>query len=171
MTAATGHIVDGETLTVQIPLRLRKRGGRKLMVVPEGATAWAPQPARVDSAMVKALARAHRWRRMLESGEYASVTELAAAEKINQSYLCRVLRLTLLAPKMAEAILDGRQPPEITMAALMEPFPVEWRTQVRCIRAHNLKDTGSDAVPNQVFHITNGLAMILCELLGEQGQR
>jgi hypothetical protein len=66
---------------------------------------------------------------MLESGEYASVTELAAAEKINQSYLCRVLRLTLLAPKMAEAILDGRPPPEITMAALTEPFPVEWRTQ------------------------------------------
>ena len=126
---ASDQTCNCETLTVQIPLRLRKRGGRKLMVVPEGATAWAPQRARVDSAMVKAIARAHRWRRMLESGAYASVTELAAAERINQSYLCRVLRLTLLAPKMAEAILDGRPPPEITMAALMEPFPVEWRTQ------------------------------------------
>ena len=87
MTAAE-QISDSETLTVQIPLRLRKRGGRKLMIVPEGATAWAPQRARVDSAVVKAIARAHRWRRMVESGDYASVTELAAAEKINQSYAC-----------------------------------------------------------------------------------
>ena len=59
MTAAPNQIGDGETLTVQIPLRLRKRGGRKLMVAPEGATAWAPQRARVDNAMVKAIARAH----------------------------------------------------------------------------------------------------------------
>ena len=80
----TEQIGDGETLTVPIPLRLRKRGGRKLMVVPEGATAWAPQRARVDGAMVKAIARAHRWRRLIESGEYASISELAAAEKINQ---------------------------------------------------------------------------------------
>ena len=67
MTAAARHIVDGETLTVQIPLRLRKRGGRKLMVVPEGATAWALQRPRVANAMVKAIARAHRWRKMLRT--------------------------------------------------------------------------------------------------------
>lgn len=129
MTAAAEQIGDGETLTVRIPLRFRKRGGRKLMVAPEGATAWAPQRTRVDSAMVKAIARAHRWRRMLETGEYASVTELAAAEKVNQSYVCRVLRLTLLAPKIVEAILDGRQPAELTLAVLMKPFRVEWRDQ------------------------------------------
>ena len=84
MTADADQIVDGETLTVQIPLRLRKRGGRKLMVVPEGATPYAPQRARVDSAMVKATARAHRWRRMLEDGTYGTIAELAAAEKINE---------------------------------------------------------------------------------------
>ena len=100
---------------MQIPLQLRKRGGRKLMIVPEGATAWAPQRARVDSAMVKAIARAHRWRRLLESGEYASVTELAATEKINQSYLCRILRLTLFAPDVVEAILDGSQPASLQL--------------------------------------------------------
>ena len=120
---------DGETLTVRIPLRLRKRGGRKLMVVPEGAAAWAPQRVRVDSALVKAIARAFRWRSMLESGEYASVTELAAAEKINPSYVCRILRLTLLAPDIVEAILDGRQAAELTLAVLMKPFRVEWRDQ------------------------------------------
>jgi hypothetical protein len=80
---AVDQICDGETLTVQIPLRLRRRGGRKLMIVPKGATAWAPQRARVDNAMVKAIARVHRWRRLLESGEYGSITDLAAAEKIN----------------------------------------------------------------------------------------
>lgn len=110
--------------------RLRKRGGRKLIVVPEGATAWAPPRARVDSAMLKAIARGHRWRRLIESGEYASTTELAAAEKINQSYVCRVLRLTLLAPEIVEAILDGRQPVELMLANLMQSFPVGWQEQV-----------------------------------------
>ena len=123
------HIYDDETLTVQIPLRLRKRRGRKLMIVPEGASAWAPRRARVDSAMIKALARAHRCRRMLETGEYASVTELAAAEKINQSYLCRILRLTLLSPRIVEMILDGQQPPELQLEGLLEPFPSNWADQ------------------------------------------
>ena len=126
---AVDQICDGDTLTVQIPLRLRRRGGRKLMIVPEGATAWAPQRARVDNAMVKAIARAHRWRRLLESGEYGSITDLAAAEKINQSYVCRVLRLTLLAPDVVEAILDGRHTAEMTLATMMEPFPVGWQEQ------------------------------------------
>jgi hypothetical protein len=126
---AVDQICDGETLTVQIPLRLRRRGGRKLMIVPKGATAWAPQRARVDNAMVKAIARAHRWRRLLESGEYSSITDLAAAEKISQSYVCRVLRLTLLAPDVVEAILDGRHTAEMTLATMMEPFPVGWQEQ------------------------------------------
>jgi hypothetical protein len=126
---AVDQICDGETLTVQIPLRLRRRGGRRVMIVPEGATAWAPQRARVDNAMVKAIARAHRWRRLLESGEYGSITDLAAAEKISQSYVCRVLRLTLLAPDVVEAILDGRHTAEMTLATMMEPFPVGWQEQ------------------------------------------
>jgi hypothetical protein len=101
---------DGETLTVQIPMKLRKRGGRKLMVVPDGTSAaWTPSRVRVDSALLKAVARAHRWQRMLEIGTHDSITELATLEKMNQSYVCRVLRLTLLAPDIVEAILDGRQ--------------------------------------------------------------
>jgi len=129
MTASANLSDKDGTILVQIPLRSRQRGGRKLLIAPEGAAAWAPQRARVDAAMVKAIARAHRWRRMLESGEYASVAELAAAEKINQSYICRVLRLSLLAPKIVEAILNGQQPAKITFAALMRPFEVEWQTQ------------------------------------------
>jgi hypothetical protein len=129
MTDTSDQIGDDETLTVQIPLRLRKRGGRKLMVVLEGATAWAPPRARVDNALVKAIARAHRWRRLIENGEYASITELAAAEKINQSYVCRILKLTLLAPEIVEATLDGRQPASLQLDRLLRPFPLEWDRQ------------------------------------------
>src|SRR5215475_13236073 len=128
MTSA-GLSDNGATLTVDIPLRIRRRGGRKVMLAPDGASAWALSRARVDSAMVKAVARAYRWRRMLEHGEYASVTELAAAEKINQSYVCRVLRLTLLAPALVEAILDGRHPPRLQLRTLLNPFPSDGTAQ------------------------------------------
>src|SRR5215475_4421634 len=87
---STGLSDNGATLTVDIPLRIRRRGGRKVMLAPDGTSAWAPPRACVDSAMVKAIARAYHWRGMLEQGAYASITELAAAEKINESYVCRV---------------------------------------------------------------------------------
>jgi hypothetical protein len=80
--------------------------------------------------MVKVIARAHRWKRLLESGRFTSVTELAEAEKINQSYLCRVLRLTLLAPDIVETILDGRQPAGLQIEDLLKPIPLEWGRQI-----------------------------------------
>ena len=99
----------------------------------EGAPgcAHSTAPPRVDITLIKAVARAFRWRRMLDAGHYATVKDLAAAEKINSSYVSRVLRLTLLAPDIVEAILDGRQPEGLTLPALMEPFPVEWAEQGR----------------------------------------
>ena len=115
------------TLSVRVPFAIRKRGGRKLVITPDGRTE-RPRP-RVDSALVKAIARAHRWQRMLESGECCSITELAAAEKIDRSYLCRVLRLTLLAPEIVEAILDGRQPGGVDRPTLMKAFPANWKKQ------------------------------------------
>ena len=113
------------TLTVVIPLSVKPRGGRKAMVTP-GVLALE---RRQDITLIKAVARAFRWRRMLESGRFATISELAAAEKINSSYVSRVLRLTLLAPDIVEAILDGRQAEGMTLPALMEPFPVEWGSQ------------------------------------------
>jgi hypothetical protein len=115
------------TITVRVPFTVRQRGGRKVVVAPEGA-GWAPPRAQVDSTLVKALARAFRWRRMLEDGRYASIAELARAEKINESYACRVLRLTLLAPDIVEAILDGRRP-DVTLPQLMETKNVIWAEQ------------------------------------------
>jgi hypothetical protein len=79
--------------------------------------------------LIKAIARAHRWKQMMESGAYASLAELAAAEKINESYLCRVMKLTLLAPAIIEAVLDGRQDTGPQLNELMKPFPVDWKIQ------------------------------------------
>ena len=90
--------------------------------MPEGAAA----SRKADNALVKALARAFRWKRMLESGEFATIAELAQREGIAVSYMTRVLRLTLLAPDIVETILDGKQGPEVTLARLRQPFPVEW---------------------------------------------
>jgi hypothetical protein len=114
------------TMTVRLPLTLRRQGSRKTIVTPAGTL---PMPARVDITLVKALARAFRWRRMLETGRYATIDELARAEKINPSYVSRVLRLTLLAPDIVEAILDGRQPEGMTLPDLKKIVPVEWQSQ------------------------------------------
>ena len=95
-----------EVVKVRVPFSIRKRGGRKLVVVPAGAEALPERP-RVDNAMVKALARAFRWRKLLESGVYGTIEELAAAEKINSSYVSRVLRMTLLAPAIVERYSTG----------------------------------------------------------------
>jgi hypothetical protein len=114
-----------QTLTVLIPLSVKPRGGRKAVVTP-GVLALE---RRQDITLIKAVARAFRWRRMLESGRFGTLAELAAAEKINASYVSRVLRLTLLAPAIVEAILDGHQSEGVTLPALMEPLAVEWEHQ------------------------------------------
>ena len=123
-----------DTVTLHVPFRVVKRGGRKEMQLPEGAV----QPRRTDNTLVKALARAFRWKRMLESGEFATIAELAEREGIAPSYMTRVLRLTLLAPDIVEAILDGKQGPEMTLARLLEPHPTEWSAQT--FESHSISD-------------------------------
>ena len=131
MTARPRVMDDGRTVTVRVPISFQSRGGRKLVLAPNGANqvAEAPVHRRVDSAMIKAIARAFRWREMLEKGEYLTIREIAAAEKINESYVGRVLRLTLLAPDIVEGILGGRQPAGLQLDALLRRFPVDWRQQ------------------------------------------
>ena len=90
---------------------------------------WAPPRPRVDSALVKALARAFRWRKLIENGVYAGGDEIARAERINRSYVSRVLRLTLLAPDIVAAVVEGRHGPEITLDALMAPLALSWQQQ------------------------------------------
>jgi hypothetical protein len=119
---------DGRTAMVSIAVSYIQRAGRKQILSPAGAAPWSPAP-RVDSALVKAVVRAHRWRQMIESGKYASSAELAKAEKVNDSYLSRILRLTLLAPEIIEAILTGRQPTTLQLDELLKPLPAAWSQQ------------------------------------------
>jgi hypothetical protein len=121
---------DGAMLIVNLPLQLKRRGGCKRVVMPDGRCASEASRPQIDSTLVKAVARAHRWQRMLEGGTYASIAELAAAERINPSYLARVLRLTLLAPDLIETVLAGGQA-SLTLDALMGIFPLEWVEQRR----------------------------------------
>ena len=119
---------DGRTAMISIAVSFLQRGGRKQILSPAGAAPWSPAP-RVDSALVKAVVRAHRWRQMIESGKYPSAAELAKAEKVNDSYLSRILRLTLLSPAIIDAILSGRQAPGLELSGLLKSIPAEWAEQ------------------------------------------
>ena len=114
-----------DTMTIHVPFRVVKRGGRKEMVLPEGAA----QARKPDNTLVKALARAFRWKGMLESGEFASISELAEKEGIAFTYMARLMRLSLLSPELVDAVMDGHQPANITLANLMDPFPADWKVQ------------------------------------------
>lgn len=125
---------DGGTITVTIPMAFKARGGRKLMIAPDGNQLAPARRSRMDSTLVKAIVKAFRWKEMLESDAYATVSEIARAENKNISYVSHVLRLTLLAPDLVEAILDGRQPPAMQLQPLMRGFPVEWERQRELFR-------------------------------------
>jgi hypothetical protein len=135
MSDRTSHEV--ETLTIRIPIRLQWRGGRKLIMTPEGAAAPARKPSR-DDTLVKALVRAHRWRRKIESGRAKSITDLAEQEGVTDAYVCRLLPLTCLAPDIVEAILDGRQPKGLRLAEMLGNGPLAWEEQ---LRAHAFQPT------------------------------
>ena len=122
---------DQTTITVHVPMTFAIRGVRKTILT--DAAPAPPQP-RIDNALLKALACAHRWRRMIESGEYASITELAKAEGVNQSYACRMLRLSLLAPPIVGAILDGRHDADVMLKQLMKPLPIRWDEQIAVLK-------------------------------------
>jgi hypothetical protein len=116
-------------VTIKVPFAVHKRGGRKLVLAPDGAPV-PPAAPYIDSTLVKAIARAFRWQKLLETGRYTTIREIANAERINPSYVSRVLRLTLLAPATVEAILEGRADHAPTLAEAMEVFPVEWQEQL-----------------------------------------
>jgi hypothetical protein len=121
--------LDGTTLVVRIPMRFQRRGGRKRIVAPDGTAivpASKPQP---NSTLVKALARAWRWQRMLDAGVYNSVSDIGDAENISKSYVSRILRLALLAPDIIEAILAGKADQSLMLEQLERPLPAVWEEQ------------------------------------------
>ena len=126
--------MTNQTVTVTVPFAIRKRGGRTLVITPDGVSS-APAPrTRIDGALLKALARGFRWRKLLEKGDFATIEEIAVAENINPSYVSRLLRMTLLAPEVVEAILASHQPHGLTMAKEIQPIPMEWEEQRMAFR-------------------------------------
>jgi len=115
-------------MTVRVPLAIRRQPGRKTVVTPVLPGGVPLTATRADPALVKALARAFRYQRLLDEGRYGSISEMAAAEKLERGYLGTLLRLTLLAPEIVEALLDGREQ-GLSLPRLLEPFPTCWTEQ------------------------------------------
>ena len=123
--------LDGPTLVVRIPMRFQRRGGRKRIVAPDGSAIVPTNKPQPDGTLVKALARAWRWQRMLDEGVYSSVSEIGDAENISKSYVSRILRLALLAPVIVEAILADTTDQGMVLDQLERPLPASWEEQ-RC---------------------------------------
>lgn len=123
--------LEGGTLVVHIPMRLGRQRGRKRILAPDGSELTPPTKPQPDGVLVKALARAWRWQKLLDKGVYGSVTEIAEAEKISKSYVSRILRLALLAPDLVEAILSGWADQRVMLEKLERPLPVGWEEQRR----------------------------------------
>lgn len=121
--------MGSDVISVEIPMIFKKRGGRRIIVLPDGSHGHPMSAATIDNAMVKAIARAFRWQKLLENGTYSCLDEIAKAERIGPSFISRIIRIASLAPEIVDAILDGRQPAHLTLKHLMTPFPVEWEKQ------------------------------------------
>ncbi len=129
MTPSITPAADGRYVDVFVPIAFKRFGGRKTIVAPDGTQIAPDRSKATDSTLVKALARACRWQRLLDEGVYGSIAEMADAERINRSYLSRTIRLSLLAPDIVEAILNGTQPATLQLADLEGPFSVDWEEQ------------------------------------------
>lgn len=123
-------ILEGGSFVFQVPLRIRRRGGRKEIIAPETGADGSPPRSRTNEPLALILARAHRWQGLLESGRYASIRELALDVGVDNSYLARVLRLTLLVPDIIESILNGTEPDGLSLQKLYRA-PVLWEEQRR----------------------------------------
>jgi len=121
---------ETDVVTMRIPIRFERRGGRKLIIAP-GCSVAAPAKSDRDETMIRALVKAHHWRRRIECGKARSITDLAAQEGVTDAYVCRLLPLTCLAPKIVEAILDGRLPRTLKLIELLRNVPVAWEEQLR----------------------------------------
>jgi hypothetical protein len=122
------------TITVYVPLRFTVRGGRKTII---GEIPHSAPKTRFDDSIAKALARAYRWKRQLDEGAYATVGELAKAERINESYVTRILRLNLLAPDIVEAALNGQS--NLTVQSMTETVSAIWEEQRLMLAAPSSK--------------------------------
>ncbi len=120
---------DGSYVDVFVPIAFKRIGGRKMIIAPDASKVMHDRSKAADSTLLKALARAFRWQKLLDEGVYGSIAEMADKERINRSYLSRTIRLSLLAPDIVEAIVAGTQPTTLRLADLEGPFAIEWEAQ------------------------------------------
>ncbi|MFI0848880.1 hypothetical protein [Mesorhizobium sp. IMUNJ 23232] len=124
---------DGRTITVHVPLTFRKRGGRKLVISAAGQE-QSPLTSRLfDRPLLRSVVQAFEWQRLLDQGQYATIGGLAKARKLDRSLVSRTFRLTLLAPEIVEAILDGRQTDGAQRQAMLHSLSTGWNEQARAI--------------------------------------
>ncbi|MGD0114005.1 MAG: hypothetical protein ABSD48_19280 [Armatimonadota bacterium] len=121
-------VAEREQLVVSVPLAMKRRGGRKQVIVPGGANSGASTQPSTNASLALTIARAHRWRELLEQGRYRSIRSLAQELGVDNSYVARLLRLSLLAPDIVEAILDGAEPSGLSLEKLYRA-PMEWERQ------------------------------------------
>ena len=139
--------LEGSTVIVRIPMRLQRRGGRKRIVAPDGSEMVPTSKPQPDGTLVKALARAWRWQRMLDEGIYTTVSEIGDSEDISKSYVSRILRLALLAPDIIEAILGGRADQSLMLERLEQSLPASWVEQrQRSLRALTPRETSGTGI-------------------------
>jgi hypothetical protein len=139
VTASITPSTGGKYVDVFVPIAFKRFGGRKTIVAPDGSQFLPQRSTATDSTLIKALSRAWRWQTLLDQGVYSSIAEMADKEGINRSYLSRTIRLTLLAPDIVEAILNGTQPATLQLSDLEQPFPIDWEEQRTAFgfRAHS----------------------------------
>lgn len=125
-------MMANNTISIRVPMRIKKYGGKKMIILPEGYQMTPPQEApKQDETLVTALAKAYYWQNLLDSGHYKSIDDLARKRKINASYMSRILRLNQLAPQIKKAILDGTQPRQLSLQDMQTPFPDIWDEQLK----------------------------------------
>ena len=119
---------EGEAVVVHIPMRFRRRNGRQ-MILTDGESAVPTAERDANQSLIEAIAKAYRWQEQIESGEYASIADLAQALGVDRTYVGRTLRLTSLAPDIVEAILRGDAPEGVSLEKLRKNLPLCWQEQ------------------------------------------
>jgi len=122
------HLGNG-VINIHIPFAVKRRGGRKLILSPDGDNPVFEAKPRQDNSLLKVLVRAYKWRERYDDGKYKSLDALAEKLDVNKSYLARVMRVNLLAPDIKESILNGTQPRTMTVTDVLKPFPESWQEQ------------------------------------------
>jgi len=127
---------DDDGIVVNVPLMLKKRGGRKEVILPQAFASDSPVRPSHQEALVIAIARAHRWQKLLDDCKFESISDLAREIGLDVSFAARLLRLTLLAPDIVESILMGEEPSGLSLTMLTKQLSVLWneqRTRLRMI--------------------------------------